>query len=409
MIRNYSEKQQLFFQHCLLIISVFLLITQPGLYAAAQTTKTPKMPGSSAYMKPVDPIKMPDDYPQDLLNWFKKNMDARSYIVMDMETNRILAQQEGNTPYPIASMSKLAAVYLVYKAIDEGKLTMDTPITIPQEVADNISANPELSNVGLVGGEKYPVKDLLYGVLLASGNDATSALMWNLYGNEELAVNAIKEQLAQWGITNIQFYQSSGAPNQYLPESMWVPGSSSSSENYMSAEDVALMAQHLVTDYPQVLDITSSPQYTFMAGTQYETVLNNPNLLLPGQEYGREHVTGLKSGYTDLAGRNFVATSTESGRKVIAVAMGVFGEGMNSYWEIEILLDALNGYPELYKNNNLPLAKEITPEEEAAQEAKEAEETKKNNNKNNQDSKDTKNLRDNPLTNTMDNLFGIFN
>lgn len=389
------------------LIFSLCLMNMPGLTAFAQNSKTPYLGANAQIMQPVEPFKMPEDYPQDLSQWYQDNMDARSYVVMDQETNKILAEREGTTPYPIASMSKVIAIYLVYKAIDEGKLTMDTEITIPQEIADNISANPDLSNAGLVAGEKYTVKDLIYGVMLLSGNDATSALMWEIYGNEELAVNAIKEQLAQWGITNIQFYQTSGAPNEELPESMWVPGSNASSENYMSAADVALMAKHVIEDYPQILDVTSTKEYIFKEGTDLETVITNPNQLLAGGEYGREGITGLKSGYTDAAGRNFVATSTENGRKVIAVAMGTFGEGMSSYWEIEILLDALLDYPDLYKSENLPVydtqsLKELLVQKESEQAAKEESSDEK-------PKKEYENKRDNPLTNFIKNIFGVFN
>lgn len=389
-----------------LICSLFMM-NYSGFTAFAQVSKTPYIGSNAQIMQPIEPFKMPDDYPKDLSQWYKDNMDARSYVVMDQETNKILAEKEGTTPYPIASMSKVIAIYLVYKAIDEGKLSMDSEITIPQEIADNISANPDLSNAGLVAGEKYTVKDLIYGVMLLSGNDATSALMWEIYGNEELAVNAIKEQLAQWGITNIQFYQTSGAPNEELPESMWVPGSSATSENYMSAADVALMAKHVIEDYPQILEVTSTEQYVFKEGTELETVITNPNQLLPGGEYGREGITGLKSGYTDAAGRNFVATSTENGRKVIAVAMGTFGEGMSSYWEIEILLDALLDYPDLYKSDKLPVYDTNSLKELLAQ--KEKEQAAKTEEKQEKTFKDYENKRENPLTNFIKNIFSVFN
>ncbi|MGX7107749.1 D-alanyl-D-alanine carboxypeptidase family protein [Hutsoniella sourekii] len=370
-----------------------LSVTVP---TALATSKTPNLTADSKITQPEEPLTRPEDYPQDLVDWYDQNMDARSYVVVDNETHRILAQREGNTPYPIASMSKVVSIYMVYKAIEEGKLSLDDKITVPSEIVEYISANPNLSNVGLTTDVEYPVKDLIYGVMLASGNDATSALLWHIYGSEEAAVEAIRAQLKEWGITNFQFYTTSGAPNEELPESLWVAGSNADSENIMSAADVALMAQNTVEAYPQLLEVTSSEGYTFMEGTPYEQHLGNPNELLPGRAYGREGVTGLKSGFTDDAGKNFVATSTENGRKVVAVAMGVFGEGMSSYWEIEILLDKLEEYPELYQNENLPTNLPDPKEEaEAQEEASEESESQEQ----------YENKRDNPVTNFFRKFF----
>lgn len=397
-----------------MLFSIILILSNNTSVIFAQMSKTPKTGADAVLMEPIVPFDMPENYPDDITTYFEEYSFPRSYIVIDDETNRVLAQREANTPYPIASMSKVISTYMAYKAIDEGKIAMDTKIEIPQAIEDGISSDPDLSNVGLVAGREYTVKDLLYGILLQSGNDATSALMWEIYGNEELAVQAIKDQLAEWGITNIQFYQTSGAPNQYLPESMWIPGSTEMSENYMSATDVALMAQHLVNDYPEVLEITSTPEYTFAQETDDERLLINPNDLLPGRQYGRENVTGLKSGFTNAAGRNFVATTTEEGRKLIVVVMGLFDDTSNSYWEIATLLEKLNEHPDLYKNDQLPVAKHPSEAELAAIAEKEAEEKRKAEEAN-QDHPEKQDLqekypnkRDNFVTKAFDSLFNIF-
>ena len=397
-----------------LFMSVTLCISASTPGAFAQMSKTPKTGADAVLMEPAVDFKMPDNYPEDINKYFEEFSFPRSFVVIDDETNRVIAQRDANTPYPIASMSKVISTYMAYKAIYEGKITMDTMVKIPQEIEDGISSDPDLSNVGLIGGQEYSVKDLIHGIMLQSGNDATSALMWEIYGNEELAVQAIKDQLAEWGITNIQFYQTSGAPNQYLPEEMWIPGSSELSENYMSATDVALMAQHLVDDYPEVLEVTSTPEYTFAAGTDQEKLLINPNDLLPGRPYGRENVKGLKSGFTQAAGKNFVATSTENGRKIIVVVMGLFDETSNVYWEIATLLDKLNETPDLYKNDKLPIAKHPSESELAAIAEKEAEAKKKAEqskaaNPKKQNLENTyPNKRDNMITNIFNSLFGVF-
>ena len=284
---------------------------------------------------------------------------------------------------------------------------MDQEITIDQKIYDLFTANHNLSNVGLVAGESYTVEDLLNAVLLASGNDATSALMWEIYGNEETAVKAMSDLLHSWGITNFELVTVSGTPNEELPEEVWIPGSNESSENTLSAADIALVGQHLVTDYPQVTDITNADTYQFKAGTDLEMTLSNPNLLRSGYQFGRPGITGLKSGFTDEAGKCFIATGSENDRPIVAVAMGVFPDpnrpdlDMSSYWEIQILLDKLAEYPDLYQNDKLPnnLPKNQVEEEKEEKSSGEGSDSEKH----------LENKRDNGLTKAMRDLFSIFN
>lgn len=406
-----SVKQKL--RNLVLSSILSMSVLSVGVTASAQVeniTKTPNLSKDIQEITQYEAIETPENYPQELLDWYASNIDARSYVVVDTETNKILAQQEANVPYPIASMSKVMAMYMVYKAIDEGKLALDTKITIPQEIEDYFSFNPEMSAVGLYAGEEYSVEDLIHGVMFLSGNDATSALLWEIYGSEQAAVQAIRVQLTDWGFTNFEFYTVSGIPNLYLPEELWIEGSNENSENKMSAADVALMSQYVVETYPALLDITSKYEYVFAEGTENEQVFYTTNLLLDGQAYGREGITGLKSGMTDAAGRNFVSTSTENGRKVIAVVMGLFdredGLPVTTYWETEILLDALLDYPDLYQLEGLASNKHLTREEREAELAKLSEENAQAELA--EQGIELENRRDSPVTNFMRDLFNIF-
>lgn len=369
---------------------------------AQAVSKTPIFNSDNVLLEPSEPIEMPEDYPSELQEWYDSNMDARSYVMIDQATNKILATREGNVPYPIASMTKVLSMYLIYQALDEGTLKLDQEIEIPTEIVEDISSNEELSNVWLVEGIAYPVEDLMYAVMLQSANDATSALMWEIYGSEQAAVQAMQDKLTEWGITNAQIYSTSGAPNSEVPESWWMPGSNEMSENTMSAADMALVAQHTIEDYPQILDITSTREYTYMEGTDEEQILFNPNQLLEGGTYGRSGITGLKSGFTDAAGLNFVATGNQADRDFIAVAMGTFGEGMSSYWEIEILLDGLLDHPEVIDLDLPTNLKAQEPAEELVEEAAQEDPAT-------EDSTPIENNRDNAITNFMRDIFGVFN
>lgn len=369
---------------------------------AQAVSKTPIFNSDNVLLEPSEPIGMPEDYPSELQEWYDNNMDARSYVVIDQETNKILANREGNVPYPIASMTKVLSMYLIYQALDEGTLKLDQEIEIPTEIVEDISSNEELSNVWLVEGITYPVEDLMYAVMLQSANDATSALMWEIYGSEQAAVQAMQDQLTEWGITNAQIYSTSGAPNSEVPESWWMPGSNEMSENTMSAADMALVAQHTIEEYPQILDITTTREYTYMEGTDEEQILFNLNQLLEGGTYGRSGITGLKSGFTDAAGLNFVATGNQADRDFITVAMGTFGEGMSSYWEIEILLDGLLDHPEVIDLDLPTNLKAQEPAEELVEEAAQEDSAT-------EDSTPIENNRDNAITNFMRDIFGVFN
>lgn len=369
---------------------------------AQAVSKTPIFNSDNVLLEPSEPIGMPEDYPSELQEWYDNNMDARSYVVIDQATNKILANREGNVSYPIASMTKVLSMYLIYQALDEGTLKLDQEIEIPTEIVEDISSNEELSNVWLVEGITYPVEDLMYAVMLQSANDATSALMWEIYGSEQAAVQAMQDQLTEWGITNAQIYSTSGAPNSEVPESWWMPGSNEMSENTMSAADMALVAQHTIEEYPQILDITTTREYTYMEGTDEEQILFNLNQLLEGGTYGRSGITGLKSGFTDAAGLNFVATGNQADRDFIAVAMGTFGEGMSSYWEIEILLDGLLDHPEVIDLDLPTNLKAQEPAEELVEEAAQEDSATK-------DSTPIENNRDNAITNFMRDIFGVFN
>ncbi|MBA5730069.1 D-alanyl-D-alanine carboxypeptidase [Aerococcaceae bacterium INB8] len=369
---------------------------------AQAVSKTPIFNSDNVLLEPSEPIEMPEDYPSELQEWYDSNMDARSYVVIDQATNKILANREGNVPYPIASMTKVLSMYLIYQALDEGTLKLDQEIEIPTQIVEDISSNEELSNVWLVEGFAYPVEDLMYAVMLQSANDATSALMWEIYGSEQAAVQAMQDQLTEWGITNAQIYSTSGAPNSEVPESWWMPGSNEMSENTMSAADMALVAQHTIEEYPQILDITSTREYTYMEGTDEEQILFNPNQLLEGGTYGRSGITGLKSGFTDAAGLNFVATGNQADRDFITVAMGTFGEGMSSYWEIEILLDGLLDHPEVVDLDLPTNLKAQEPAEELVEGAAQEDSAT-------EDSTPIENNRDNAITNFMRDIFGVFN
>ncbi|SQF23960.1 hypothetical protein C4K59_001843 [Streptococcus thermophilus] len=124
----------------------------------------------------------------------------------------------------------------------------------------------------------------------------------------------MKAQLKDWGITDAKIVNASGLNNSYLGNNIY-PGSKSDEENTMSAKGVAVIAQHVIKEYPEILDITKKTEANFNGVNKLKTF----NYMLKEQPSYRKGVDGLQTGTTDLAGASFVAHSNESGMSIITV------------------------------------------------------------------------------------------
>lgn len=259
---------------------------------------------------------------------------AEHAIAVEATTGKVLYEKDATTPDGIASMTKILTVYLVYKAVDEGKLSWDTKVSI-SDYAYDLTANSDASNVPMEARE-YTVEQLVNAAMVASANSAAIALAEQIGGTESKFVDMMKAQLEEWGITDATIVNASGLNNSYLGDNIY-PGSSSTDENMMSARDVAIIAQHLITEYPDILKITSQTTADFDG-----TTMNTYNYMLEGMPYERSGVDGLKTGTTELAGASFVATSTENGMRIISVVMNADGWEDDEYARFEATNDLLD-------------------------------------------------------------------
>lgn len=157
--------------------------------------------------------------------------------------------------------------------------------------------------------------------------------------------------LDSFGITAYQFVNVTGLPNEYVPEDLRYPGSKETDENCMSAHDVAVIADKLLTNYPEILDFSGQSVVTFREGTADETQMINYNAMLPGLAYERPGVVGLKTGSGENAGRNVVLAAEEDGRRVLAVVMksGAWNEPPTTLFETadRLLDESFDGYETL--------------------------------------------------------------
>lgn len=244
---------------------------------------------------------------------------AKGAIAVDFKTGKVLYNQNADTPMGIASITKIISLYLVEDAIKTGKLNWEDKVAI-SDYAANLSVTPDLSNVPLHKENQYTVKELFDSAIIQSANASVVALAEKISGSEAKFVDLMREQLKKWGIEDGVIYNASGLNNQYLGENRY-PASPINAENLLSARDVAIIASHLIKDYPDILKVSSTTTQMFGTNTQSPVEMVNWNWMLPGFINAKEGVDGLKTGTTELAGACFVGTMEKDGQRIITVVL----------------------------------------------------------------------------------------
>lgn len=235
---------------------------------------------------------------------------AHAYAI-EYQTGRVLLDQDGDEPAGIASMTKLITLYLTYKAVAQGKLTWSTKVHV-SDYSYQVATNP-LTTSADMSRREFTVSDLVNAAMLPSANSAAISLAERIGGSEPKFVDLMRAQVRAWGITDARIYNASGLNNSFLGSHIY-PGSSSKAENALSAKDMAIVAWHLIHDYPSILTISKKTQASFGGKT-----ISTTNHMLPGEEAAYPGVDGLKTGTTDEAGACFTATALVKGMRVIAV------------------------------------------------------------------------------------------
>jgi D-alanyl-D-alanine carboxypeptidase (penicillin-binding protein 5/6) len=219
---------------------------------------------------------------------------ARAAIVVDIESGAVLMEKEADKPIPPASMSKLMTLYLVFEALDQGRLKLDDMLPVSEEAWRKGG-----SKMFVRVGDRIKVEDLLHGVTVQSGNDACIVLAEGLAGTEEAFARAMNEKAKEIGLTHSHFMNATGWPD---------PG------HEMSVRDLAKLASLIVTRFPQFHPLFSIKEFTWEGITQQN---RNPLLYL---DIG---VTGMKTGHTEDAGYGLTATAERDGRRVVLVVAGL--------------------------------------------------------------------------------------
>jgi D-alanyl-D-alanine carboxypeptidase (penicillin-binding protein 5/6) len=217
--------------------------------------------------------------------------------LMEVATGEVLQATSPHRRLPPASLDKLMTLYLALQALHAGRLTLETPVTVSAE-AWRVGRTPGSSRMFLNAGDVVTVRQLLEGLMVASGNDAAEALAEAVAGTSARFVELMNAEAARLGMRDTHFVTPHGLP---------APG------EYTSAWDMALLARRILLDYPEALRY-SSPRYETYAGIRQA---NWNNLI-----FRDPRVDGLKTGHTEEAGYSIVATAREGPLRVIAVVMG---------------------------------------------------------------------------------------
>jgi D-alanyl-D-alanine carboxypeptidase (penicillin-binding protein 5/6) len=221
------------------------------------------------------------------------SVPARAYLLEDFQTGRVLASDHADDRMEPASLTKLMSAYIVFTALHDGRLKLTDPVTISEH-----AWRSEGSRTFVQVGTQIPVDILIKGMVVQSGNDATVALAERVAGTEDAFVQVMNEYARRLGLAHTHFANSDGLP---------------SPDHFTTARDLALLAHHLIADFPDFYPLFSLHEFSWNNIKQ-----ENRNGLLSADPT----VDGLKTGHTDSAGYCLVTSSLRNGMRLISVVLG---------------------------------------------------------------------------------------
>lgn len=224
-------------------------------------------------------------------------INAESYVLMDFHSNRILMQKNPHTRVEPASITKMMTAYVVFSEVKKGQLSLSDTATISEKAWRTGG-----SKMFIEVDKQVNIEDLIRGMIVQSGNDASVALAEHIGGSEEVFASMMNKAAAELGMNNSHFKNATGLPEE---------------DHYVSAYDVALLGQALVREFPDLYHIYSEKEFTYNGIKQH-----NRNTLL----WRDPTVDGFKTGHTDAAGYCLATTSSRNGMRLISVVMGTASE-----------------------------------------------------------------------------------
>ena len=218
---------------------------------------------------------------------------AKSFIIQDYGSGNILAEENSDVSVEPASITKLMTAYTIFNELQSGNIALTDIVTISEKAWRTPG-----SRMFVEVGKQVAVEDLLQGMIVQSGNDATVALAEYVAGSEDSFAALMNKHAEEIGLSGSHFMNSTGLPDD---------------NHYMTARDIAQLSTLLIKNYPEYYKWYSQKEYTFNDITQH-----NRNRLL----WRDDSVDGLKTGHTDSAGWCLVTSAEKEGMRLITVVLG---------------------------------------------------------------------------------------
>jgi D-alanyl-D-alanine carboxypeptidase (penicillin-binding protein 5/6) len=222
---------------------------------------------------------------------------AKSFVIMDFDSGRMIAEETSDSAVEPASITKLMSTYIAFRELDSGNISLDDMVTISEKAWRTPG-----SRMFVEVGKQVSIKDLLMGIIVQSGNDATVALAEYIAGSEDTFAALMNRYAEELGLSGSHFMNSTGLPDP---------------EHYMTARDIARLAAQVIARYPEYYKWYSLKEFTFNDITQY-----NRNKLL----WRDDSVDGIKTGHTESAGYCLVTSAKKDDMRLITVVLGTNSE-----------------------------------------------------------------------------------
>lgn len=272
----------------------------------------------------ANPVIAIPTQPQPTMTPSTPVLDAQGFILIDANSGKVIAEKNSNARMAPASLTKLMTMYVISNALKAGTIHLD----------DKVRISPKAWRTG--GSRMFvkvntdvPVHDLLQGIVVASGNDASVAMAEYLGGTEDAFAGLMNEQAKLIGMKDSHFADSNGLPNP---------------QHYSTAHDLALLAQAIIKNFPEDYRLYSEKWFTYNNIRQ-----PNRNRLL----WRFQYADGLKTGHTDEAGYCLVSSAVKDGTRLIGVVMGAPNDEARTEDSIRLLTYGFRFYEthKLYNGN----------------------------------------------------------
>ncbi len=240
---------------------------------------------------------------------------AKQAVLIDVETRTVLMDKNSQDRMPTSSMSKVMTMYTVFDALKEGRIKLEDEFLV-SEKAWRMGGSKMFVEVG----KKVTVEDLIRGVIVQSGNDATIVLAEGISGSEKDFARLITEKAKELGMKNSNFVNASGWPDV---------------NHYSTAYDLALLAYRIIDDFPEYYKYYSEEEFIYNNITQ-----KNRNPLL----YRNIGADGIKTGHTEVAGYGLMASAKQGNRRLILVVNGLESEKQRADESARLLSWGLNNF-----------------------------------------------------------------